>query len=1131
MALELGINWMYNNDPELEKPYDTTLNSLMKHYDFKNQLNHKLYTDIDIIRKAGNLAIHNKPVSPVDSEKAIVNLFYFSKWFAKSYAETDPGDIGLFDFTIIPKEGEAVLSKRQLAFLKNKHDKELHQYKDDLNSAAEEKKKLLAENELLRLQILKFNKQVEKQKEAANHQDEIHHPRDEKETRKYFIDVSLREAGWDLKGVNDKEFKVDYMPKSTNITETGYVDYVLWDDDGKPLALVEAKKAMVSATLGENQAQLYADSLEKMFGQRPVMYYSNGFETFLWDDCFYKQSRPVHGFYTKSELQTLIYRRSHRKDPRIHEVDTHIVDRSYQFRSIRSISEHIAGNDKRTGKMIGTNRGALLVLATGTGKTRTAIAFSKVMFETNWAKRILFLADRRSLVKQAMRNFVKFLPEYSAVNLLEEKEKKKTRLVFSTYNTMMNLIDGIKNGGERFYGVGHFDLVIIDEAHRSIYMKYKAIFEYYDAIFLGLTATPKSHVDKNTFEVFGLPDKSPTDDYSFDEAVANNHLRPYKSIEVPTKFQTKGIKYKELSKAEKEEFEKEILEGEEATGDERVDPSELNKWLFNKDTAIKTLQYITKHGIKIKGGDELGKTIIFARRKKHAYFLKDMFLELDKELYGNDYVKVIVNGEPKAEEFLERFCDDEKDLLPQIAISVDMMDTGIDAPKVVNLVFYKPVKSYTKFWQMIGRGSRLRPDLFGYEKDKKKFLIFDLCENFNFFEENPEGEESNPQISLTELVFNTKLHLAQYLKEKRFKDNNDLQQYRKELLDGLFQEVSVLDKERFEVKMRMKMVLKYGDENREFWNHLDKSLIKEIKENISPIIKPPKGEDDLARFYDKLLYTLITKRLESNSIELFMGAYSNQIMRVAQLSKKLLQKTSIPQVKEKEDMIKETLNDLFWKQDGINHLEQIRKNIRLLVKYIDKEDSKYVMTDFEDTLYEDKVVEREYFQYGEAAKEYGIKSIFQNNIFRLEKKIRENEHNITISRIKDREPITDKELKVLEQILFDEELSKDILEKELGKPIDLISFIANLVGLSQEKVDLAFAEFINRYQLNSVQIEFLNTIKKFLTKNGKINPEMLYDAPFIKYHSLGVEGVFTDIQTDRIFEIIGDINELATGAG
>lgn len=1120
MSLELAVNWMYNNDYDLELPYDTSLNSLMKNYDFKSQFTTKLYADIDLIRKVGNLAIHNKPVTQTDAENIISNLYYFSKWFAKSYSQQDLAVGGLFEWDLVPKEGAAVLSKKQLESLQNSFDKEIDQYQVQLKESLEKNAKLQEENELYKKQIQELQAQIDKNKQVASEEDTVQHPRNEKETRKYFIDVALREAGWDLSGAKDKEYKVDYMPKSTNKSETGFVDYVLWDDDDTPLAVVEAKKSMESASKGENQAQLYADSLEKTYGRRPIMFYSNGFETHLWDDMFYKKSRIVHGFYTKKELQTAMFRRENRKDIRTAHIDTEIAGRTYQMRSIKSIAEHFAGNDKSTGRLIGTNRGALLVLATGTGKTRTSIALSKMMLESNWVKRVLFLADRKSLVRQAKRNFVKFLPEHKSVNLLEEKDNIEARFAFSTYQTMMGLIDEVKSG-ERFYGVGHFDLIIIDEAHRSIYKKYQAIFDYFDGLFLGLTATPKNSIDKNTYGVFGLPDKSPTDAYTFDEAVSNGHLVPYRSIEVPTKFRKTGIKYSDLSDEEKEEFENEILDGEEATGSEWIPQSELDKWLFNKDTAIKTLRYVIENGIKKRGGDELGKTIIFARNKKHANFLKDMFMELDKERYGNDYVKVITHGEPKAEEFLQRFCDEEKERLPQIAISVDMMDTGIDAPSCVNLVFYKPVKSYAKFWQMIGRGSRLRPDLFGDGKDKERFLIFDLCGNFEFFEENPKGIETSTQRSLTEIVFSLKLDLAQFLKDTKFKTDIDLQEYRNELLDGLHEEVSNLDHNRFDVKMKIKTVLDYGGDNRELWNHLDKKDVKIIKDDLATLVKPKKGDTDLARYYDKLLYTLMTKRLTTPNSEQFMASFSIPIAKVAILSKKLLKKTTIPEVKNAEDLIKQPLDEEFWKNDGIGHLEKIRAGLRELVKYIDPADQKYATTDFEDELNEDEVKVKD-FEVNDPAGDYT--SPFPNNVHRLEEIIRANNENVTISRIRQGEQITEEELKSLEDILF-KGIDKTSIENELGGSLNLVEFIISLMGLSANSVDKAFANFINEYQLSSVQIQFLDTIKLFLTKNGKIDPLKLYDAPFKNFHSLGVDGVFNDEQADKIFKIIEDINQ------
>jgi len=1116
-ALELAVNWMFSNDDELDLPFDTSLNSLIKQRSFQDQFQNKFYTEIDLIRKVGNLAIHNKKVSDYDSRSIIVHLFYFSKWFAKSYSKQDLGDLGFFDWDFVPAEGAEALSKKELEYLQKKFEGDLDKFKNKLEEVSEKNAELAHKNEFFKRQIQELQKQIEANKQLANHSDEIVHPRNEYETRKYFIDVSLREAGWDLEGSKDKEFKVQYMPSSTNISETGFIDYVLWDDDGLPLAVVEAKKTMENASKGENQAQLYAESLEKMFDRRPVMYYTNGFETYLWDDQFYKKSRLVHGYYTKKELQTIMFRRANRHDIRTTTIDTTITDRAYQLRAIRSVAEHFAGNEKSSGKLIGTHRAALLVLATGTGKTRISIALSKLLLEANWAKRILFLADRRSLVRQAKNNFVKLMPEHTCVNLLEEKDNPDARIAFSTYPTMMGLIDGSKDNEKRFYGVGHFDLVIIDEAHRSIYKKYAAIFDYFDALFLGLTATPIENIDKSTYSMFGLADKSPTDAYTFEEAVSNKHLVPYHSIEVPTKFLRGGIHYDELSEEEKEEFEEEILEGEKASGQETIDANELNEWLFNKDTALKTLKYLVDKGIKKRDGSELGKTIIFARNKKHASFLRDMFLQLDPELYGNEYVKVITHGEPKAEEFIDRFCDEEKERLPQIVISVDMMDTGIDAPSCVNLMFYKPVKSYAKFWQMIGRGSRLRKNLFGDGLDKEYFLIFDLYENFDFFKENPEGIESGTQKSLNEIVFALKLQLALYLKEEIFKNDIELQSYSDKLLSELHQSVAELNRDRFDVKMKLETVMNYN--SREIWNNLDKGDVKKIQDILAPLIRPAQFDTDLARFYDKMIYALMLKRVETPDTEEFISRLRIPITKVATISKKLLKKTSIPEIKNNEDIIKITLQEDFWKNEGLKHLEKIRQNIRELVKFIDPVDQKYVTTNFEDAILEHEIVETS-FAEGRAHYE----TTFTNNLHRLEELVRENKNNVTIKRIQNGDVITEDELKSLEKILFSDKVKKEQVENELGKQLNLVSFIVNLIGLSEKKVNNAFSEFMNQYQLSAVQIQFLDTLKLFLTKNGKIDPEKLYESPFKNYHIQGIDGIFNNEQADNIFSIIEHFN-------
>ena len=272
MALEEAVNWMYANDDELQSQYDTSLHNLLIQEDFKAQFNQKLYSELFIIKKAGNLAAHNKPVSDIDAHKAIDALFYFAKWFVKSYSQNPVDEIGIFDFNCIPKEGSTALSRKQIKELQVRLDKELDTYQEELKAKEAQRQELAKENELFKKQIEALQAQIEINKEEANVEDEVHHPRNEVETRKYLIDVALREAGWDLQGIKDKEYEVKYMPKSTNSSETGFVDYVLWDDDGLPLALVEAKRTLESANKGENQAQLYADSLEKMHGRRPVMY-------------------------------------------------------------------------------------------------------------------------------------------------------------------------------------------------------------------------------------------------------------------------------------------------------------------------------------------------------------------------------------------------------------------------------------------------------------------------------------------------------------------------------------------------------------------------------------------------------------------------------------------------------------------------------------------------------------------------------------------------------------------------------------------------------------------------------------------------------------------------------------------
>ncbi|NQZ56682.1 MAG: DEAD/DEAH box helicase family protein, partial [Lentisphaeraceae bacterium] len=594
LTLEVAVKWLFVHDPNLTQPYRPKgLGEFVYARGFKELVDRDVYDGIHFAMKVGNHAAHgNGQLREYELVTALEAVFSFVKWVAHYY--TDCKKNVAFDLTKVPaKTNEIVtdtivLSKEELLELKE-HAKSHYQAKLDeaLTRSKEENDKL--KEELAELKALNEQESFECDFDP-----------NEEETRQLYIDLLLREVGWSLSGINDKEYPLKGMPTKSGI---GFADYVLWGDNGKPLAVVEAKRTMRDAKEGKQQAKLYADCLETMHGQRPILFYTNGFETYIWDDTQYPE-RPIYGFYTKKELETLIERRHQRSSIYSLSVDKNIAGRPYQERAIKKVLEAFDQKQRRT----------LLVMATGSGKTRTAVALVKCMTQGNWSKRILFLADRKSLVRQAMRkSFRPLLPNLSMVNLLEEKENENSRMVFSTYQTMINKIDVLKEDGTREYGVGHFDLIIIDESHRSIYSKFGALFDYFDASLLGLTATPLDQRDRNTFETFDLPNGKPTDVYSFKDAVSDGFLVNYQVKKPDLKFPTKGIKYADLSDAEKMHYEETFTD--ELTGNmpEEVSGEAVNKWLFNVDTVRRVWDALMEDGIRVEGGDKLGKTIMFCR--------------------------------------------------------------------------------------------------------------------------------------------------------------------------------------------------------------------------------------------------------------------------------------------------------------------------------------------------------------------------------------------------------------------------------------------------------------------------------------------------------------------------------------
>ena len=737
-ALELAVAWAYKHDSLLRLPYQDNLGALIHEPTFKAVAGEAVFSKARVINTLGNQAVHShRPIQESDALSALRELFHVGYWLARSYARGAKPTPGLaFDVNALPKA--TPLPKQTID--------QLQKLEAGLRERDEKLSALLADKTALDEELKQLRAEVAEAKKAAAAQPDTH-DYSEAQTRDYFIDLLLKEAGWPLDQPLDREFEVAGMP---NAQGKGFVDYVLWGDDGKPLGLVEAKRTRRDPRVGQQQAKLYADCLEKQFGQRPLIFYSNGYDYWLWDDVNYPP-RQVQGFYKKVELDLVIQRRVSRKSLAAAEINPQIVERYYQTRSIRRIGEAFERDHDRK---------ALVVMATGAGKTRTVIALADLLMRCNWAKRILFLADRVALVRQAVNAFKKHLPDSSPVNLVTEKDAEG-RIFVSTYPTMMGLIDDTKDGLRRF-GVGHFDLVIIDEAHRSVFQKYRAIFDYFDSLLVGLTATPKDEVDRNTYSLFDLENGVPTDAYGLEEAVKDGFLVPPKAVSVPLRFEREGINYDELSEEEKEQWD--ALEwDEDGEVPDRVEAEAVNKWLFNKDTVDKVLAHLMTRGLTVAGGDRLGKTILFAKNQAHADFIADRF-NINYPHYKGEFARVITFRTEYAQSLIDNFSS--KDKAPHLALSVDMLDTGIDIPEVVNLVFFKLVRSKTKFWQMLGRGTRLCPDLFGPGQHKQFFYLFDYCQNLEFFSQNPETTEGALSQSLGKRLFKGRLELIGELDEK-----------------------------------------------------------------------------------------------------------------------------------------------------------------------------------------------------------------------------------------------------------------------------------------------------------------------------------------------------------------------------
>jgi type I restriction enzyme R subunit len=1032
--------------------------------------NPQTWGKLPYIINLGNLAVHtNKSVSRSDAILSLSSLFEFVQWidycYGASYEERHFVEENIPTDKVVLDEGRII----------------------EKDSLIEQKD---SEIEALRAKIAAMSDRLTADKEQ--HKEERHftpHDISEFRTRKKYIDVDLKLLGWIFGDDVREEVELYGMP---NHEEKGYADYVLYGKDGLPLAIIEAKRTSKDPKIGTHQAKLYADCLEKMTGRRPMMFTTNGFETNLWDDVTSPQ-RKVSGIFSKADLEKLMNRRSERKVLDEVPIDDKITDRYYQKEAIRAVCESITTGHRR----------ALLVMATGTGKTRTASSLTDVLSRGGYVTNSLFLADRTALVKQAKDDFKNYLPDMSLCNLLSNKDDKTACIVFSTYPTMLNAIDKAKSDdGKRLFTPAHFDLIVVDEAHRSIFKKYRTIFEYFDGIIVGLTATPKTEVDRNTYDFFEMESGVPTYAYAYETAVEIDHvLVPYHNIEITTKFLEQGITYDELSVEDKARYEEDFTDEDGAMPDFIPSPA-VNEFIFNQATVDRVLEDLMTKGIKVAGGDRLGKTIIFAQNKKHAQYIIDRFNKLYPQ-YNGSFAKRIISDDSYAQSIIDDFKVASKE--PYIAVSVDMLDTGIDVPEIVNLVFFKRIRSKTKFWQMIGRGTRLCKNLFGDGEDKTRFVIFDYLGNFEFFRQHKEGLLGNETQSLSEAIFAKRVRLIHHMQQSFFIDE-PYQTIRTDLIKTVLQQINALNHDLISVKMQLQYIEKYKSVDAFVClSDLDKHKLITY---LAPIVYMD-DTDEFAKRFDNFMYGLMIAQMEG------LPQFNKGKKQLIDVSANLLKRATIPQIKEKLVFINTIGTDQFWQSSDLLNFEKVRIELRSLIKFIVDEGGR-------NPIYTNLADEILTFNEGKAM--YQAYD-FEDYKLKVNRYIENNRDTLAIHKLRNNIPLTAFDYESLEKIFTGELGTAEDYKREFqDTPFGLL--VRKIAKLEVEAASVAFSEFINDQSLSQAQIVFVKKVIDYIVQNGYIeNVSELTKPPFDKPQSF--IKLFDGTKQRRLVEMVTQIKENA----
>lgn len=1077
-SAELAVKWLYSVDSALRLPYKDNFSALIYNPSFTASVDDSIMTSLRYIIKLGNFSAHtNKKVSYREAVLSLKNLFAFILFidycYGANYAERD------FDESLLADDTKQNISKQEMTRLRA-----------ELDARSDERAALMGELASMRDELARL-----RATHAAARTVPPPPPETEAETRRTIIDIDLRAMGWTFDADCIREVPVIGLPTDSG---KGYVDYVLYGANHKPLAVVEAKRTSVDPEVGREQARCYADALEQMTGQRPLIFYTNGYDTYFWDDLAYPP-RQVYSVFARGDLERIMSRRTQAQTFERITINPHITDRAYQKEAIHSVCAAYRARHRK----------ALLVMATGTGKTRTVISLVDVLLSAGWVTNILFLADRTELVRQAKQAFTEHLPNLSTCSLLDHVNgNPAARAIFSTYPTMMNAIDEMRTAdGARLFTPGHFDLIIIDEAHRSIFKKYRAIFRYFDALIVGLTATPKTDVDHNTYDFFDMEDDMPTYAYEYETALREGYLADYHCIAKTFSIPTNGVTYAELSAEERARYEDAFEEGEEPP--EMIAPSEIDRIYFNADTTRQVITDLMGKGLKIEGGDKLGKTIIFARNHAHAEHIAREFDRLYPAYHG-EFARVIDHAVKNHESLLNKFRDPAK--LPQISISVDMLDTGIDIHEILNLVFYKRVFSKAKFWQMFGRGTRLCKNIFGAGKDKTVFYIFDYMGNFAFFAQNPKTIDAPAQKSLAERAFGLKVRIIEELQKPAYQ-TEELQSFRTALAGEISAAIGALNPDLFAVRQQLAAVQKYGAPAA--LNALDITAAEEIITRLAPLIPPTEG-DEGARRLDVILYRMMLARAAHET-----ASYDGAAKTVMKIAARLAEKNGIPAVHEAADMLGEIRTAAFWTHADLPAIERIRAELRALMQYLRTEIHTKVINITDEVLSTEVGVR--------LTKNTALEGYYE----RANRYVRENENVPALQKLRNNVPLAAEDWAELQRIFWEEVGSaaefRTFVPSGVQEEDHLGTFVRSLTGLSEDAAHAAFSDFLDTALYTEEQIALVRQIMEWVMKNGTMEATELGKPA--NFGGVSIFNVFHDNKTlDAIAHILKRINANAKQA-